>query len=150
MQLTRFTDLGLRVLMYLTQPERAEPVTNAEIAAQFGVPHNHVIKVVHRLGKLGWIRTQRGRGGGISLGVAPAKLRLGDVLRELEGDAPLVDCDRPPCVLQNTCQLKHALDVGLAKFYSAMNEYTLADVSGRRTATTLAALHRAYLTVLPS
>src|SRR4051794_4907145 len=84
MQLTRFTDLGLRVLMYLTQPERVDAVTNAEIADQFAVPHNHVIKVVHKLGKLGWIRTQRGRGGGIVLGVSAATLRLGDVLRGLE------------------------------------------------------------------
>ena len=53
MQLTRFTDLGLRVLMYVAQHDRADPVTNAEIAAQFQAPHNHVIKVVHRLSKLG-------------------------------------------------------------------------------------------------
>lgn len=148
MQLTRFTDLGLRVLMYLTQPERADAVTSAEIATQFDVPHNHVIKVVHRLGKLGWIRTQRGRGGGISLRAAASKLRLGDVLRTLEGDGSLVDCERPPCVLRGSCQLKHALDVGLARFYSAMNEFTLADVSGRRTGSALAALHRTHLQVI--
>ena len=55
MQLTRFTDLGLRVLMYLTHRDREQSVTIAEIASQFSVPHNHLIKVVNRLGKLGLI-----------------------------------------------------------------------------------------------
>jgi Rrf2 family nitric oxide-sensitive transcriptional repressor len=145
MQLTRFTDLGLRVLMYLTQPERTDPVTNAEIAAQFGIPHNHVIKVVNKLGKLGWVRTQRGRGGGIALGVAAHQLRLGDVLRGLEEAEQLIDCATPPCVLRGGCLLKHALDAGLASFYEAMDRYTLADVTAQRTGAKLATLHRNYL-----
>ena len=144
MQLTRFTDLGLRVLMYLTQPERVDAVTSAEIAAQFLVPHNHVIKVVHKLGKLGWIRTQRGRGGGIALDVAPDKLRLGDVLRGLEQADQLIDCADPPCVLRGGCLLKHALDAGLTRFYDELNRYTLADVTAQRTGAKLATLHRNF------
>ncbi|OYY81667.1 MAG: BadM/Rrf2 family transcriptional regulator, partial [Methylophilales bacterium 16-45-9] len=35
MQLTKFTDLSLRVLMYLTQHDRLQPVTINEIAQQF-------------------------------------------------------------------------------------------------------------------
>jgi len=145
MQLTRFTDLGLRVLMYLTQHERAEPVTNAEIAAQFQVPRNHVIKVVHRLGKLGWVDTQRGRGGGLRLGVPAESLTLGVVLRRLEGADELVDCDDPPCVLKGRCLVKSALDAGLASFYAKMDEYTLADVCKSRTGAALVTLHRKYL-----
>ena len=150
MQLTRFTDLGLRVLMYLTQPARTDPVTNAEIAAQFHVPHNHVIKVVNKLGKLGWVTTRRGRGGGIVLGVAADALRIGDVLRGLEQAEQLINCAEPPCVLRGGCRLKHALDVGLTSFYDAMNRYTLAEVSGQRTGVKLAALHRNYLGARPS
>lgn len=150
MQLTRFTDFGLRVLMYLTQPERIEPVTNAEIAAQFAIPNNHVVKVVNRLGKLGWVTTRRGRGGGISLGVVADQLRLGDVLRGLEESEQLIDCAKPPCALRGGCRLKQALDDGLASFYATMNRHTLADVSGQRTAAALAAMHRSYLSVLRS
>ncbi len=35
MQLTHFTDLGLRVLMYLTHQKRDTPATISEIAEQF-------------------------------------------------------------------------------------------------------------------
>jgi len=146
MQLTRFTDLGLRVLMYLTQHERSEPVTSAEIASQFDVPHNHMIKVVHKLGKLGWVSTQRGRHGGLRLAVAPGQLRLGEVLRALEASDELVDCDTPPCVLRGRCLLKSALNDGLAAFHRKMDEYTLADVCKSRTGAALLTLHRKLVT----
>lgn len=146
MQLTRFTDLGLRVLMYLTQHEHPEPVTSAEIAAQFQVPHNHVIKVVHRLGKLGWVHTQRGRHGGLRLGTAPEQLRLGQVLRALEGTNELVDCDEPPCVLRGRCLVKSALNAGMSAFFDKLDEYTLADVCKSRTGAALLTLHRKFVT----
>lgn len=145
MQLTRFTDLGLRVLMYLSEEDRPEPVTNAEIAAQFQVPHNHVIKVVHKLGKLGWVATQRGRNGGLRLGVAAEQLRLGQVLRALESASELVNCDEPPCVLKGRCMVKGALNAGLAAFYAKMDEYTLADVCKQRTGAALVSLRRKYI-----
>ncbi|MET0386029.1 MAG: Rrf2 family transcriptional regulator [Polyangiales bacterium] len=142
MQLTRFSDLGLRVLMYLTQHDRVEPVTSAEVATQFDVPLNHIIKVVHRLGKLGWVETLRGRNGGLRLAIEPSQLRLGTVVRELEGADQLVDCHEPPCVLRSGCQLKSVLDAGLDAFYATLDKHTLADVCKRRTGELLIALHR--------
>lgn len=57
MHITHFTDLGLRVLMYLAIGQRNEPVTISEIAEQFHVSRNHLVKVVHRLGQLQWVAT---------------------------------------------------------------------------------------------
>lgn len=150
MHLTRFTDLGLRVLMYLAVQDRQPPVTIAEIASQFDVPQNHLIKVVHRLGQLGWVATQRGRRGGLRLGVEASALPIGDVLRALEGDPSLVDCSSPPCALQGRCRLKSVLDQALAGFYTQLNEYTLAQVCQQRTEQTLLRLHRMFLADHPS
>ena len=142
MQLTRFTDLGLRVLMYLAHHEGDEPATSAEIAAAFQVPYNHIIKVVHRLSTLGWVHTQRGRGGGMRLAVDPGALRLGDVLRTLEDGRSLVDCAEPPCVLRRGCLLKGALDEALSSFYDGLNRKTVADVCGPPTGRALVRLQR--------
>jgi len=144
MQLTRFSDLGLRTLMYLVQHDRVDPVTSAEISSQFVVPHNHVIKVVHKLGKLGWVETLRGRNGGLRLAADPAQLRLGQVVRALEASSQLVDCHTPPCVLRSGCQLKGVLDDALAAFYASLDQHTLADVTSRRTAALLTTLRRKY------
>jgi Rrf2 family nitric oxide-sensitive transcriptional repressor len=145
MQLTRFTDFGLRVLMYLSQHDRPTPVTIAEIAGQFGVPHNHLIKVVNRLGKVGWVTTLRGRNGGLRLALPPEQLKLGQVLRDLEEATELIDCNDPPCPLDGRCLLKAALDAGLTAFYQAMDRYTLADVCRKQTAATIIQLHRNFL-----
>src|SRR5690349_6013653 len=61
MKLTAFTDYSLRVLIYLAaQPERR--ATIAEIAASFAVSEHHLTKVVHFLGKHGWLANVRGKG----------------------------------------------------------------------------------------
>lgn len=133
------------MLMYLSKNEPVLPVTIAEVASQFGVPHNHLIKVANRLGKLGFIKAVRGRNGGLSLAVDANELRLGEVLRGLEGDGALVNCAEPPCALDGRCLLSKALNEGLAAFYAHMNQYTLADVASGRTATALVTLHRNYL-----
>ena len=127
MQITRFTDLGLRVLMYLAARPEAM-ATIPEIAQQFDVSRNHLVKVVHRLGQLQLIATTRGKGGGMALARAPGEYRLGDVLRQLEDNPTLIDCASPPCVIRPGCQLKAALDDALQAFFSRLDQYTLEDV----------------------
>ncbi|WP_374241330.1 Rrf2 family transcriptional regulator [Zoogloea sp.] len=127
MQITRFTDLGLRVLMYLAARPEAM-ATIPEIAQQFDISRNHLVKVVHRLGQLQLIATTRGKGGGMALARAPGEYRLGDVLRQLEDNPTLIDCASPPCVIRPGCQLKAALDDALQAFFSRLDQYTLEDV----------------------
>jgi Rrf2 family nitric oxide-sensitive transcriptional repressor len=149
MQLTRFADLGLRVLMYLAHCERNRLVTIAEIASQLEVPHNHLIKVVNRLGKLKWIVATRGRNGGLRLAVDPRTLKLGEVLRELERSTELIDCNNPPCALRSGCRLKWVLNEGLAAFYQAVNRFSLADVVQAPTGETIIWMHRQFLALDP-
>ena len=66
MKLTTFSDYTLRVLMYLAS-ERQRLVTIPEIAAAYEVSENHLMKVVHQLGRAGVIESVRGKGGGIRL-----------------------------------------------------------------------------------
>jgi len=145
MQLTHFTDLGLRVLMYLAHGDRPEPIKIIEIAEQFDVPRNHLIKVANKLGHLGWVETLRGRNGGLRLSITPANLSIGKVLRELEGCTQLIDCEASVCALRNGCRLKGILDLGLDVFYREMNKYTLADIVAEPTGGKIVEMHNIYL-----
>jgi Rrf2 family nitric oxide-sensitive transcriptional repressor len=137
MQLTRFTDLSLRVLMYLAwQPEGATANIGA-MARAFSVPENHLVKVVHRLSKSGFVKTTRGRGGGVRLGRPRDEIRIGEVVRITEPGMELVDCEGPaPCPLRVACGLKCLLDGAVAAFLAKLDEVTLADLTqgdrGRR------------------
>ncbi|GAB3329480.1 Rrf2 family transcriptional regulator [Bordetella tumulicola] len=129
MQLTKYTDFGLRVLMYLTQSDgRSTPVTVPEIAERFEVSRNHLVKVVHFLSQQGWIATTRGKGGGLRLARAPAAYRLGDLVYALENQHTLVNCGEPVCALQGLCLLSGVLANSLQSFYDELNRHTLADL----------------------
>jgi Rrf2 family nitric oxide-sensitive transcriptional repressor len=142
MQLSRFTDFGLRVLMYLCAPARERPVTVAEIAERFEVSLHHLNKVVQFLARQGWVVTHRGKGGGLSLAHPPGDYKLGHVIRLLEGGLPLIDCVEPACALHRHCGLKPMLDQAQTAFYNALDTYTLADTHTDRTQAVILRLHR--------
>jgi Rrf2 family nitric oxide-sensitive transcriptional repressor len=146
MRLTRFSDIGLRVLIYLERAgERPHPVTVAEIGKQFDIPLNHLVKVVGQLAKLGWVQATRGRNGGLRLAADPATLTIGQVLRKLEGEEDeLVDCDGTDCALKLDCQLRGMLRAGMRAFYDAMDRYTLADATAGNTGEQVMRMHRMF------
>lgn len=127
MQLNKFTDYALRLLMYIA-PARDTPYTIAEIAQDLHVSQNHLVKIVHFMGKQNWLITARGKGGGIRLNPKAMQLNLGQIVRILQRDNPIVECNTPPCVLRSSCGLKGILDQALTQFYSSLDQYTLADV----------------------
>jgi len=146
MRLTRFSDIGLRVLIYLERAgERPHPVTVAEIGKQFDIPLNHLVKVVGQLAKLGWVQATRGRNGGLRLAADPATLTIGQVLRKLEGeDDELVDCEGTDCALKLDCQLRGMLRAGMRAFYEAMDRYTLAHATAGTTGEQVVRMHRMF------
>jgi len=130
--------------MYLTQEVGSSIVTINEIAQQFNVPRNHLIKVVTRLNKLNWISTTRGRAGGLKLGANANQLKLGNILKELENKTSLINCNDPPCALSGRCNLKEILDHGLNKFYEEMNQYTLQNIVDKKTQRAVIELHQRF------
>ncbi len=127
MQLNKFTDYALRILMYISRP-RDVPYTIAEIAEDLHVSQNHLVKIVHFMAKQEWIITTRGKGGGLRLNPEALVLRLGDLVRILQGNQQIVECNEPPCVLRSQCSLKGILDHALEQFYQSLDQYTLKDV----------------------
>lgn len=127
MQLNKFTDYALRILMYSARP-RDLPYTIAEIATALKVSQNHLVKIVHFMAKQGWLITTRGKGGGIRLNQDILTVQLGHIVRVLQGDVEIVECNSPPCVLRPHCGLKGILDDAVEQFYQSLDQYTVADV----------------------
>ena len=134
MKLTTFTDYSLRVLIYLAaQP--AERATIAQIATAFDVSENHLVKVVHFLGKQGWLANVRGKGGGLELGAPPEAIVVGRVVRETEGKSVVAECfgeSGGDCHIAPNCRLRGVLGEAVAAFYEVLDRYTLADLVNNR------------------
>lgn len=129
MHLTRFTDYGLRTLIYLAlAPEKLALI--AEIANAYQISENNMTKVVHRLGRAALVDTIRGRNGGLRLARPAEQIRIGDVVRALEPEFALAECQGTGrCVIRGACRLESVLDEALAALLTVLDRYTLADIA---------------------
>ena len=133
MQLTRFSDYSLRVLLYLAaHPGRLVPLP--EVSRAYGVSQHHLVKVVQRLVAEDLIVSTRGRGGGLKLKRAPRDINVGALVRATEPHFDIVECfDRAEntCPIEPACGLKRVLSNAQRAFLAVLDEVTLADFERR-------------------
>ncbi|SKB78291.1 RrF2 family transcriptional regulator [Sphingopyxis flava] len=129
MKLSLHSDYALRILMALAATRRQMSVD--EIAGQYDISRNHLAKVAQRLQALGYVRAQRGRGGGLTLARDPETVTVGSVVRELENLEGLVECMAAAtsrCPVRGSCGLQGALGGALAAFLNHLDGYQLTDL----------------------
>lgn len=136
-QLTRHTNHALRLLMYCAAHGAGPqgPTVRLADAAQFyGLSPAFLHKVMQGLAARGYVRTARGRNGGVRLARDAGAIRLGDVVRDTEDRFELADCfrDDADCPLQASCNLSRTLHRALDAFFAVLDEVTIADLTGPR------------------
>lgn len=133
MQLTKFTDYALRVLILLAHEPRS---TIREIADTYRISENHLMKIVHTLGKAGYVETIRGKGGGLKLARSAERINIGDVVRTTEETLYAVEClsgnYSGDCRLARACKLKSILRDAQNAFMRELDQYTLHDLIAKR------------------
>ncbi len=132
MQLTRYTDYGLRILIYLALLPDDRRASIDEVSDTYGLSRNNVNKLVHHLGKEGIIETVRGKNGGIRLRQRPDELNLGEMVKLLEKNLNIIDCQSPVCVILPACQLRGIFAKATQAFINELSNYTLEDLLGAK------------------
>jgi Rrf2 family transcriptional regulator, nitric oxide-sensitive transcriptional repressor len=136
MKLTSFTDYSVRVLMYVGQKD-GELASIREVSEAYGISSNHLMKVVHLLGKGGYLETIRGKNGGFRLGKDPAKINIGELIRFTEDDLSIVECmgcKDGRCALKEECRFSDVIEEALRAFLATTDKYTLKDLlKGKKT-----------------
>jgi Rrf2 family nitric oxide-sensitive transcriptional repressor len=135
MQMTKFTDYGLRVLMALAVTDQQALGVGA-IARQYGISQHHVAKIATALVAGGFIVSERGRGGGLRLARGADQISLGAVVRHLSEGEILVECmgDGSHCCIVPACGLRAPLQMAKEAFYATLDGYTVADTVVQRDA----------------
>lgn len=126
-RITKRTNIAVRLLMYCaSNPDRL--VTKSEIAECCNISENHLAQVINQLSQLDFLKTQRGRNGGMNLARPADQIRIGDVFRHIEGDLPIAECFADTdntCPLSDACRLKVALADAAQAFYAALDDISL-------------------------
>ena len=126
MQLTSFTDYGLRALIYMASLPQDKMTSISEVTEVYGVSRNHMVKIINQLSRVGFVTAVRGKHGGIRLGKPAESIRLGDGA----GAEPLalVNCSSEFCHITPACRLKQVLQQGVQNFLEELDKHTLADM----------------------
>lgn len=132
MKVSTPTDYALRTLMYLGY--RGEKACAAEIANCYAISKDHLVKVIQKLARLGYVTTTPGRHGGTTLAREPEEISVAEVVRRFEGDTGIIECVHQPnlCPLEPGCRLRKALIRAEDAFYDSFDGLTIADISSRR------------------
>lgn len=130
MKLTQYSDLGLRLLIYLAL-RHGKTATIQEASDRFAVSKNHMVKISHQLTKAGLIESTRGRNGGVCLARPPERITVEEAVRATEDNFDLVECFSEAhnhCVISGVCKLKNVLFSARAAFFEVLQQVTLADL----------------------
>ena len=131
MRLTKQTQYAIRVLMYCaSNHERLYGLK--EIASACSIPILFLAKLNKPLIENGFIKSVRGRTGGIQLAMLPKDIKLSEVIKITEDNFILAECfDRKAtdCPLLNSCELNTALVEALGAFFTVLDQFTIEDIT---------------------
>ncbi|MFT5720841.1 MAG: Rrf2 family nitric oxide-sensitive transcriptional repressor [Motiliproteus sp.] len=128
MQLTKYTDYALRTLIFVALQKPAQRVTISNVSEHFDVPRNHLVKIVNHLGKLGYIETVRGKGGGIRLARPATNINLRDVIEATEETLIPIDCQKEGCRIRSACRLSGIMAEAQEAFMGVFGRYHISDL----------------------
>jgi Rrf2 family cysteine metabolism transcriptional repressor len=133
MRLSTRSEYGIRAMARLaSQTQGNLPVPLREVARLESISEQYLEQIFMDLRKAGFVQSVRGAKGGYYLTHRPDEIRVGDLLRVLEGDLAPYDCVRPDvtsdCEKVGTCVTRKAWLRLRDAMIEAMDQITLADM----------------------
>jgi Rrf2 family protein len=122
---------ALRAIAVLADQPEGVAVQGRELARKLRMPPDYLAKVLGRLARAGVVRATRGAKGGYRLARPPDRIRLGEIVRPLEGARARPGCLlRPgrPCERNGACSAHDAWSGVKAAYEEFLERTTVADV----------------------
>ncbi|MBI3292799.1 MAG: Rrf2 family transcriptional regulator [Elusimicrobia bacterium] len=95
LKLSKRSSYGVRAVFSLARFAGDHPTKSSEVAKREQIPLRYLEQIFHRLRQAGIIQAIRGPHGGYTLTKTPAEIRVGDIVRALEGKMEPVLCSIP-------------------------------------------------------
>ena len=134
MKLTTRSRYGTRMILDMALHGQDGPVRIKDIAERQGVSVKYLEKLVRELKQAGFVRSRRGPRGGHELAMPLEAVTVGDIVRTLEGELSLVECDADPgrvCPRLDACLTREVWAEASRAMLKALDAITLADLVAR-------------------
>ncbi|MCJ7827611.1 Rrf2 family transcriptional regulator [Patescibacteria group bacterium] len=128
--LTKKTEYGLQLMVYLGQNLTPGPVSLKQVAKEQKLPHRFLSQVARSLKKAHLISSKEGLGGGYFLTRSPQQISVSQIVEVLEGPLELVECLRGEacCSKAGACGQKRMFEQMGKSVNQVMSRYVLADL----------------------
>ena len=132
MKLTKSLDIAFLVLLQLASEK--QKLSARKLSEGLKISMNHISKVIQILSRGGYIKTLRGKGGGIELAKPPEKIILKDIIQLVEGPICLMDCtiDKNACIRAVQCRLRLKIKEAQESMASVFQATSIADLLPER------------------
>lgn len=134
MRLTKQTSYAIRILTHCALAGDRH-VRAGDIAKLDGITEYNVAKIVPILVRGGFLKTSRGRAGGLQLAMTPEEIQIGDVIRVTESTNVAAECvggQAPSCGIKRAAPINRMLGDALEAFITVLDQHTLAELIGQR------------------
>jgi len=135
MKFSKKTQYGLRAMVYLANPRLKDKICPLKkVSKDEEIPFDFLEKIFAELEKAGLIKAKKGAKGGYFLAKKPQKIRIGKIIRILEGTIAPVFCiakekdKRFLCPRRRICLTKNLWLKIQKTLNSTLNSITLADL----------------------
>jgi Rrf2 family transcriptional regulator, cysteine metabolism repressor len=131
-------EYGVRLMMELARHYGAGPISLTEMADHESLPRPYLEQLVISLREAGLVVSTRGAHGGYTLPAPPAEIRMGAVIRALEGPiAPMICASEDPshaaiCERTGFCNVNLLWVKVRRAITDALDSVTLADLAAPR------------------
>lgn len=133
--LTKKGKYGLKAMVHLARSRPGEPVLIADIASANQIPRKFLDAILGDLKNAGFLQSKKGKGGGYSLARPAAEIRVGHVVRTLDGPlAPLACASRmayrrcDDCPDEAGCEVRLVMLAVRNAIADVLDDKTLADM----------------------
>jgi Rrf2 family protein len=130
MKLTTRSRYGTRMILDIALNGQEGPVRIKDIATRQGVSIKYLEKLVRELKLAGFVTSRRGPRGGHTLARPLKEITIGGIVRALEGDFSLVDCNggTSTCPRQTDCLTRKVWIEAAKAMHEKLDAITLADL----------------------
>jgi len=139
--LTKKTKYALRALVYLAEHQHEGPVLIARLATDEKIPRKFLERILLDLNKEGVLQSKKGKGGGYLLGKPADDIRIGDIVRFMDGPLAPVSCVSKTayarckeCGEESTCPIRAVMQEVRDAIAEILDNTSLEDMISMTTA----------------